>query len=305
VRRRREVEGQIVSLPAGMRIVHLTLTTGNDGVVIGCSDTRSMFAALRRRTSWTRFVEGGVGQIEIEPAKGQGRRWNAHLHVVLAVHESCPVDVDAIEADWRAIVMARGLPCSFAWQWVAPDKVVVDGKRKGVFSPVGYYTTKKKRSEWARKTTDAELLELVHAIPDRKLAIRPFGRWPRRQKMRHAERVGGLACPDSNAGTKPVDSGVTSPAVAPASPSTTSESREAPRGRLSEPSRPGTLWPRSMRREPSTSKAIRMRPARACTAPTRSGSRRDLEVDLKAIDGKYDREIHDAFSDFLSHCPRL
>jgi hypothetical protein len=197
-------------LPEATRIAFVTFTVGHDAIDEGRSALVAMLARLRRMTCWRHFVDGGRGRIEILVSRGAGRTWNVHVHLLVLVDESCPIDVGEIQAAWTAILGDEGLRGSFEWDWVEREHVSVPScRRKGLFSPPGFYTTKR-RAEWL-DVSDDELRQVVRDIPGRRMAIR-FGRWPKLARMRH-DSSGGRPCPAAPAVAKPEKSN--EPCVAP------------------------------------------------------------------------------------------
>jgi len=108
--RRRDVERMLVETPPGDKVGHLTLTVGADDLEDGRLVLVRGFARLRLRRWWTAAVRGGIGQIEILPARGGARRWNIHLHVVVWILGS--VDRARLRSEWCAIVAGHDLPGS-------------------------------------------------------------------------------------------------------------------------------------------------------------------------------------------------
>jgi hypothetical protein len=140
----------------------LTMTVGADDVTEGLDALGSSFAKLRRHREF--IFDGGRGRIEIVAAVGAGRRWNVHMH--LACWHTAPICPRVLRGAWREHVASHGLPGNLDRRG--------SQTRAARFSGVAYYVGKVRGAEWL-SLSDEMLLQLVHALPGRRLALR-FGR---------------------------------------------------------------------------------------------------------------------------------
>jgi hypothetical protein len=126
IRRRRELENEIASLPHDVQIGILTLTTGADDIEVGRRAIFDGIARLRRRDCFA-FVFAGRGQVELLPAIGGSRRWNVHGHLLVMLHPHGRLSPRVVRHAWRVILGDR--PASIAWSPIDRRFVPARGAR--------------------------------------------------------------------------------------------------------------------------------------------------------------------------------
>jgi len=151
----------------GQPVFLLTLTVGSDRIREGHRVLVRNFCRLRRRQEWRAFL-GGIGQIEVLPARGTRRRWNVHLHVV-AWTRSWPLQAD-LQSGWRRLVAGEGLPGSAELKPVPRlfVKNLEPGRRR--FCPAAQYATKRRLSEWLAYS-DEVIADLAVGLAGLRLVI--------------------------------------------------------------------------------------------------------------------------------------
>jgi hypothetical protein len=182
IRNRREIERVLAELPPGMRVAHLTIGIMVDHLGVGLSELVKGFARLRRLTVWKQVVDGGKGQLEFLPSIRSGHTWNLHAHVAVLVHESCPIDVEAVREAWSSMLAETNTIGSFDWQWAEelfvpgrstrggpflPDRVLRDQEEKERVAPVFRRPVARTGSGDPRPANDDQVWQMAEEVKRR------------------------------------------------------------------------------------------------------------------------------------------
>lgn len=167
---RSDVEVMLLHLPSSTRIYHLTITVGADDIREGRTMLLSSFGKLRRQVTWTRRIDGGLGQVEILPAAGNMRRWNVHAHCLLLT--SRVLAERTLSRAWSELLHLHDMPQSLKLQYVR-TAFRLGHEDGGRFSPIGYYVTKRRLRDWLA-FDDSTLIALVEGVHRCRLRLR-FG----------------------------------------------------------------------------------------------------------------------------------
>jgi len=167
---RERIERELRALRPGVRVYHLTLTRGDDTIVGGRKRLLKAFRLLRRRHSFGQVL-GGSFQVEVLPTNSGSMKWNVHLHAVI-FSSSRHLPLADMRAAWLEIAGVDDVPGSLCLSLVQPFPRSDRGSTKG-FSPVAFYTTKRRRSELLA-FSDLQLREFVASVPGRRWMFR-FG----------------------------------------------------------------------------------------------------------------------------------